>query len=50
MTPKELYEWAIEHEAEDYDVLVNGIAIDYNEPVVDRDMDAIDITTPCIRW
>ena len=50
MTPKELYEWAIEHEAQDYDVLVNGIAIDYNEPNVDHGIGAIDITTPPTRW
>ena len=50
MTPKELYEWAIEHEAEDYDVLVNGIAIGYEEPNADHGIGAIDITIASVRW
>ena len=50
MTPKELYEWAIEHGAEEYDVLVNDITIAYNEPNVDHSIGVIDITTPPIRW
>lgn len=49
MTPKELYEWALEHAAEDYDILVDGIAIDYNEPNADHRIGAIDITTPYMR-
>lgn len=50
MTPKELYEWAMEHGAEEYDVLVNGIAIDYEEPSANYRIGAIDITTPRTRW
>lgn len=26
MTPKELYDWAVEHGAQDYDILVDGDA------------------------
>ena len=50
MTPKELYDWAVEHNAENYDVMVNGIAIDYEEPNVDRSIPVIEITTPSTRW
>lgn len=50
MTPKELYEWAIDHGAEEYDILVNGIAIEDDEPNVAHRIGVIDITTPCIRW
>lgn len=43
MTPKELYDWAVLNEVEDYDILVDGLAIDYNPPVIDFDIDAIEI-------
>ncbi len=50
MTPQELYEWTIEHEAQGYDLLINGVALDYDEPNVDHGIGAIDITTPYTRW
>nr|DAT52626.1 MAG TPA: hypothetical protein [Caudoviricetes sp.] len=43
VTPKELYDWAVQNEVEDYDILVDGLAIDYNPPVVDPDIGVIEI-------
>lgn len=43
MTAKELYEWAVAHEAENLDILVNGYAIDFTEPIIDPEIDAIYI-------
>lgn len=34
MSPKELYDWAVQNEVEDYDILVDGLAIDYNPLVI----------------
>lgn len=50
MTPKELYDWAVENDCEHLDIVVNGVAIDYNPPIVDLDIDCIDIETPRSRW
>lgn len=50
MTPKELYEWAVENQAEDFDVLINGVAMGSEEPSIDYRIGAIDITTPYMRW
>lgn len=36
MTPKELYEWAVERGVEDYDITVDGDAIDYMLPDIDE--------------
>lgn len=49
MTPKELYDWAVERGTENFDILVNGIAIDYNPPTIDDTIDAIEIKQPMIR-
>lgn len=43
MTPKELYDWAVEHGAQDYDILVDGDAIDYLLPDIDGRLKIIEI-------
>lgn len=43
MTPKELYDWAVEHGAQDYDILVDGDAIDYLFPEIDERLKIIEI-------
>lgn len=43
MSPKELYDWAVQNEVEDYDILVDGLAIDYNPLVIDDVFKLIDI-------
>lgn len=43
MPPKELYDWAVQNEVEDYDILVDGLAVDYNLPVIDSDIGVIEI-------
>ena len=43
MTPKELYDWAVENGAEDYDITVDGDAIDYLLPEIDERLKIIEI-------
>lgn len=43
MSPKELYDWAVQNEVEDYDILVDGLAIDYNPLVIADVFKLIDI-------
>ena len=43
MTPKELYDWAVERGAEDYDIMVDGDAIDYQLPEIDEQLKIIEI-------
>lgn len=43
MTPKELYDWAVENGAQDYDILVDGDAIDYLFPEIDERLKIIEI-------
>lgn len=43
MTPQELYDWAVEHGAQDYDILVDGDAIDYLLPEIDGRLKIIEI-------
>lgn len=43
MTPKELYDWAVEHGAQDYDIMVDGDAIDYQLPEIDEQLKIIEI-------
>ena len=50
MTPKELYDWAVGMGAENCDIIVNGIAIDYYPPAIDHTIQTIEIKQPMIRW
>ncbi|WP_418409266.1 hypothetical protein [Alistipes sp.] len=43
MTPKELYEWAVERGVEDYDITVDGDAIDYMLHEIDERLKIIEI-------
>jgi hypothetical protein len=43
MTPKELYDWAVEQGAQDYDIMVDGDAIDYQLPEIDEQLKIIEI-------
>lgn len=43
MTPKELYDWAVEQGAQDYDIMVDGDAIDYQLPEIDERLKIIEI-------
>lgn len=43
MSPKELYDWAVQNEVEDYNILVDGLVIDYNPLVIDDVFKLIDI-------
>ena len=43
MTPKELYDWAVERGAEGYDIMVDGDAIDYLLPEIDERLKIIEI-------
>lgn len=43
MTPKELYEWAAERGAQNYEVMVDCIAIDHIPPKIDEKCKVIDI-------
>lgn len=43
MTPKEIYDWAVENGAEDYDITVDGDAIDYLLPEIDERLKIIEI-------
>jgi hypothetical protein len=49
MTPKELYEWAVGMGAENCDIMVNGMAIDYYPPTIDHTIQTIEIKQPMIR-
>ena len=43
MTPKKLYDWAVEQGAQDYDIMVDGDAIDYQLPEIDEQLKIIEI-------
>ena len=43
MTPKELYDWAVERGAEDYHIMVDGDAIDYQLPEIVEELKIIEI-------
>ena len=43
MTPKELYDWAVGQGAQDYDIMVDGDAIDYQLPEIDERLKIIEI-------
>lgn len=49
MTPKELYDWAVGMGAENCDIMVNGMAIDYYPPTIDHTIQTIEIKQPMIR-